>query len=376
VGELLSDPSTFDRQEVRITGQVTTLIIEEGDKPYTKFRLQDASGTIPIFMRGAQHINQNETYQIDGVFLVKPSGDGSTQISGIVAKTIKPVEGYSERVSVGASDLESEAYSGTFSIDEPSTTVGELLDYPSFFDRREVSATGRVLRLTIEEGERPYTKFKLQDESGTIPVFMHGAKPLTEGATYSVDGVYVVKPRRDRSGQVSGIVAKAIEPIESGEPAESTPTLVAKSSESDAETPDSVEPVVYDTPVYAVGKLLSDPPGFDRQLVSVTGQVTTLTTRYGEKTYRKFKLKDESGSIPVFIRGTPSFKQGEICRVTGVFLVKKTQDGMSLISGIKADVVAKIDDAPYRKWKSVVFRSRSRGKRTDGRVPRGFEIPE
>ena len=114
VGELLSDPSTFDRQEVRITGQVTTLIIEEGDKPYTKFRLQDASGTIPIFVRGAQHINQNETYQIDGVFLVKPSGDGSTQISGIVAKTIKPVEGYSERVSAGASDLESEAFSETF----------------------------------------------------------------------------------------------------------------------------------------------------------------------------------------------------------------------------------------------------------------------
>ena len=117
VGELLSDPSIFDRQEVRITGKVTTLIIEEGDKPYTKFKLQDASGTIPIFMRGAQHINQNEAYQIDGVFLVKPSGDGSTGISGIVAKTIKPVEGYSERVSVGASDLESDAFSGTFSID-------------------------------------------------------------------------------------------------------------------------------------------------------------------------------------------------------------------------------------------------------------------
>ena len=327
-------------------------------------------------MRGVQHINQNEAYQIGGVFLVKPSGDGSTGISGIVAKTIKLVEGYSERVSVGASDLESDAFSGTFSIDEPSTTVGELLDYPSFFDRQEVSATGRVSRLTIEEGDKPYTKFKLQDESGTIPVFMHGAKPLMEGATYYVDGVYVVKPRRDRSGQVSGIVAKAIEPIESGESAESTRTVVAKFSESDVKTPVSVEPVVYDTRVYAVGELLSDPPGFDRQLVSVTGQVTTLTTRYGEKTYRKFKLQDESGSIPVFIQGTPSFKQGQICRVTGVFLVKKTQDGASLISGIKADVVAKIDDAPYRKWKSVVFRSRSRGKRTDGRVPRGFEIPE
>ena len=211
VGELLSDPSTFDRQEVRITGQVRMLIIEEGGKPYTKFRLQDESGTLPIFMRGAQHINQNETYQIDGVFLVKPSGDGSTQISGIVAKTIKPAEDYSERVSAGTPDLESEAVSGPSSIDEPSTTVGELLDYPSFFDRQEVSATGRVSRLAIEEGERPYTKFKLQDESGTIPVFMHGAKPLTEGATYHVDGVYVVKPRRDGSGQVSGIVAKAVE---------------------------------------------------------------------------------------------------------------------------------------------------------------------
>ena len=389
VGELLSDPSIFDRQEVRITGQVTTLIIEEGDEPYTKFKLQDESGMIPVFMRGAQQINRAETYQIDGVFLVKPSGDGSTEISGIVAKTIQPVEGDSARVSAGASELEaeyqerepSETLSETLSTDAPSTTVGELLDYPSFFDRQEVSATGRVSRLTIEEGERPYTKFKLQDESGSIPVFMHGAKRLTEGATYHVDGVYVVKPTRDGSGQVSGIVAKAIEPIESGESVDSveeTPTLVAESPESDEEVPDSVEPVVYDAPVYTVGELLSDPPGFDRQLVSVTGQVTTLTTRYGKKTYRKFKLQDESGSIPVFIQGTPSFNQGQICRVTGVFLVKKAHDGALLISGIKADAVAKVDDAPYREWRSVVFQSHSRRRRTrtDGGVPMGFDIPE
>jgi len=372
VGELLSDPSIFDRQEVRVTGQVTTLIIEEGDGPYTKFKLQDGSGSIPVFMRGVQHINRAEIYQIDGVFLVKPSGDDSTQISGIVAKTIQPVENYSERVVAAASDLEAES-------DAPRTTVGELLDYPSFFDRQEVSATGRVTRLSIEEGEKAYTKFKLQDESGSIPVFMHGAKRLTEGATYHVDGVYVVKPTRDGSGQVSGIVAKAIESIGSADSVasvEETPTLVAESSESDAETPDSVEQVVYDAPVYTVGELLSDPPRFDRQLVSVTGQVTTLITRYGEKTYRKFKLQDESGSMPVFIQGTPSFKQGQICRVTGVFLVKKTHDGAALISGIKADAVAKVDDAPYRKWTSVVFQRRSRGRRTDSGVPGGFDIPE
>ncbi len=372
VGELLSDPSIFDRQEVRVTGQVTTLIIEEGDEPYTKFKLQDGSGIIPVFMRGVQHINRAEIYQIDGVFLVKPSGDGSTQISGIVTKTIQPVENYSERVVVAASDLEAES-------DAPSTTVGELLDYPSFFDRQEVSATGRVTRLSIEEGEKAYTKFKLRDESGSIPVFMHGAKRLTEGATYHVDGVYVVKPTRDGSGQVSGIVAKAIEsigPADAVASVEETPPLVAESSESDAEAPDSVEQVVYDAPVYAVGELLSDPPRFDRQLVSVTGQVTTLITRYGEKTYRKFKLQDESGSMPVFIQGTPSFKQGQICRVTGVFLVKKTHDGTSLISGIKADAVAKVDDAPYRKWTSVVSQRRSRGRRTDSRVPGGFDIPE
>ena len=366
VGELLSDPSLFDRHEVRITGQVTTLIIEEGDEPYTKFKLQDETGTIPVFMRGAQQINRAETYQIDGVFLVKPSGDGSTQISGIVAKTIQPVEGDSARVVVAASELEAE-------YDAPSTPVGELLDYPSFFDRQEVSAIGQVSRLTIEQGENAYTKFKLQDESGSIPVFMHGAKQLTEGATYHVDGVYVVKPTRDGSGQVSGIVAKV---IESGDSVEETPTLVVESPESDAEAPDSVEQVVYDAPVYTVHELLSDPPGFDRQLVSVTGQVTTLTTRYGEKTYRKFKLQDESGSIPVFIQGAPSFKQGQICRVTGVFLVKKTQDGTSLISGIKADAVAKIDDAPYREWTSVVFQRRSRRTRTRGGVPGGFDIPE
>ena len=378
VGELLSDPSTFDRQEVRITGQVITLIIEEGDEPYTKFKLQDESGTIPVFMHGAQQINRAETYQIDGVFLVKPRSDDSTEISGIVAKTIQPVEDDSERVSADTSDLKAESQDldpfETSPTDAPSTTVGELLDYPSFFDRQEVRATGQVTRLAVEEGDKPYTKFKLQDESGAIPVFMRDAKQLTEGATYHVDGVYVVKPTRDGSGQVSGIVAKA---IESADSVEETPTLVAESPEPDEATPPSVEPVVYDAPVYTVGELLSDPPGFDRQLVSVTGQVSTLTTRYGEKTYRKFKLQDESGSIPVFIQGTPSFKQGEICRVTGVFLVKKTHDGAALISGIKADAVAKVDDAPYREWRSVVFQSQSRRRaRIDGKVPRGFDIPE
>ena len=101
VDELLSDPAAFDRQKVKVTGQVTTLIVEEGEKPYTKFKLGDADGTIPVFMRGVQALTEGETYEVDGVFLVKPDGDGSTQVSGIVGQTVLPLE---EEPLVGAAD--------------------------------------------------------------------------------------------------------------------------------------------------------------------------------------------------------------------------------------------------------------------------------
>ena len=377
VGDLLDDPTAYDRQEVRVSGDVTRVIIEEGDKPYTKFKIQDESGEIPVFMRGAQPLTEGDAYEVDGVFLVKPASDESSQVSGIVAKTIAPLEDISDDIPT-ETQLVADAEDAEDGVEEPTfedlaasqdsgLLVGDLLDDPTAFDREDVALAGEVTTLVIEEGDKPYTKFKLQDASGEIPVFMRGVQPLIEGESYEVDGVFLVKPSREGAEEVSGIVARAIEPLEAA------PETVLTAA---AETPEPAKTPAYTAPSYEISDLLADQNGFDRQFVSVTGQVTTLTTRYGEKTYQKFKLQDESGTIPVFIPGTSSCQQGQICKVTGVFLIKRTKDGESEISGIKADAIEKIDDAPYREWTSLVFQQRTGGSRYSTRVPRGFAIPE
>ena len=384
VDELLSDPTAFDRQEVTVTGQVISLIIEEGEKPYTKFKLGDTDRTIPVFMRGVQALTEGESYEVGGVFLVKPSGDGSAQISGIVGQAVLPLEegpledGPPELAQEETAET-AEARASEAASDEPAASevtavsvmpgllVAELLDDPVVFDRQAVSVAGQITTLIIEDGDHPSTKFKLQDASGEIPIFMRGSRLLTEGESYEVEGVFLVKPTNDGAGQVGGIVARTVEPVES----EAASVLAVEAPpDKKAASP------AYRAPAYAVRDLLADRSNFDRRFVSVTGQVTTLTTRYGERTYQKFKLTDQSGTIPVFIPGTSSCEQGQICTVTGVFLIKRTQDGGSEISGIKADAVEKVGDAPYQQWRSVVFEAQSRGAGSRGRMPEGFAIPE
>ena len=245
--------------------------------------------------------------------------------------------------------------------------MADLLEDPAAFDRLAISLAGEVSTLRVTNGDHPSTKFKLRDVSGELPVFMSGARSLTEGESYEVDGVFLVKPTNDGTGEVSGIVASTVEPVEPG-PA---PVSVAE-----APTDEPAEPPAYTAPAYAVRDLLADQMQFDRRFVSVTGQVTSLTTRYGARTYQKFKLTDDSGTIPVFIPGTASCEQGQICKVTGVFLIKRTQDGESEISGIKADAIEKVEDAPYRQWRSLVFREQIGEPGSNSRLPGGFAIPE
>ena len=196
---------------------------------------------------------------------------------------------------------------------------------------------------------------------------MSGARSLTEGESYEIDGVFLVKPTNDGTGEVSGIVASTVEPVEP-EPA---PVPVAE-----APTDEPATPPAYTAPVYTVSALLADQAQFDRRFVSVTGQVTSLTTRYGARTYQKFKLTDGSGTIPIFIPGTSPCEQGQICKVTGVFLIKRTQDGESEISGIKADAVEKVEDAPYLQWRSLVFREQVGESGSNSRFLGGYAFPE
>ena len=380
VADLLEDPEAFDRQVVSLAGEVTSLRVIEGDTPSTKFKLHDPSGEIPVFMRGVQVLTEGETYEVGGVFLVKPASDGSTQVSGIVGQTVLPLEErpLAEEPLEFAEDetaeefelqeLEDElAESEETALDDPiGLLVADLLEDPAAFDRLAISLAGEVTTLRVTDGDHPSTKFKLHDVSGEIPVFMNGARSLTEGESYEVDGVFLVKPTNDGTGEVSGIVASTVEPVEP-EPA---PVSVAE-----APVDEPAEAPAYTAPVYAVRALLADQTQFDRRFVSVTGQVTSLTTRYGARTYQKFKLTDSSGTIPIFIPGTSPCEQGQICKVTGVFLIKRTQDGESEISGIKADAVEKVEDAPYLQWTSLVFREQV-GPGSSSRLLGGYAFPE
>ena len=355
VADLLEDPEAFDRQVVSLMGEVTTLRVTQGDTPSTKFKLHDASGEIPVFMRGVQMLTEGETYEVGGMFVVKPAGDGAAQVSGIVGQTVLPLAEEPPEFAEAAIE------------DPPGLLVADLLEDPAAFDRLAISLAGEVSTLRVTNGDHPSTKFKLHDVSGELPVFMSGARSLTEGESYEVDGVFLVKPTNDGTGEVSGIVASTVEPVEP-EPA---PVSIVE-----APTDEPAEPPAYTAPVYAVRDLLADQMQFDRRFVSVTGQVTSLTTRYGARTYQKFKLTDDSGTIPVFIPGTASCEQGQICKVTGVFLIKRTQDGESEISGIKADAIEKVEDAPYRQWRSLVFREQIGEPDSNSRLPGGFAIPE
>ena len=374
VGALLDDPLSFDRLAVRVSGEITTLIIEEGDRPYTKFKLRDTSGDIPVFMRGVQAVVEGESYEVDGMFVVKPSADGSTQVSGIVGRTVlplaeEPLEFAEEETAeeFELQELEDEESEETVVESPPGLLVADLLEDPAAFDRLAISLAGEVSTLRVTNGDHPATKFKLRDVSGELPVFMRGAGSLTEGESYEVDGIFLVKPTNDGTGEVSGIVASTVEPVEP-EPA---PVPVAEApGDEPAEASD------YTAPVYTVRALLADQAQFDRRFVSVTGQVTSLTTRYGARTYQKFKLTDGSGTIPIFIPGTSPCEQGQICKVTGVFLIKRTQDGESEISGIKADAVEKVEDAPYLQWTSLVFREQVGEPGANSRFPGGLAFPE
>ena len=381
VADLLEDPEAFDRQVVSLAGEVTSLRVMEGDAPSTKFKLHDASGEIPVFMRGVQTLTEGETYEVGGVFLVKPASDGSTQVSGIVGQTVLPLEEepLAEEPLEFAGDETAEEFELQGLEEEPleleetapddpiGLLVADLLEDPAAFDRLAISLAGEVTSLRVTDGDHPSTKFKLHDVSGEIPVFMNGARSLTEGESYEVDGVFLVKPTNDGTGEVSGIVASTVEPVEP-EPA---PVLVTA-----APVDEPAEAPAYTAPVYAVRALLADQAQFDRRFVSVTGQVTSLTTRYGARTYQKFKLTDSSGTIPIFIPGTSPCEQGQICKVTGVFLTKRTQDGESEISGIKADAVEKVEDAPYLQWTSLVFREQLGGPGSNSRSPGGYAFPE
>ena len=124
---------------------------------------------------------------------------------------------------------------------------------------------------------------------------------------------------------------------------------------------------------HTVAELTKTPVSFDQQPVTVVGEVANVVTRYGDKPYTTFELLDaEDQSLPVFVWGKPTVKQGEVCRVTGAFAIEKKLETHLLARGIEAEKVEKLL-ATEQGTESVIFRKK---KKTGLHAPRGFYIPQ
>lgn len=124
---------------------------------------------------------------------------------------------------------------------------------------------------------------------------------------------------------------------------------------------------------HSVVELANKPDTFNQQAVTVIGEVRDVITRYGEKPYTTFTLSDDDNiRLPVFVWGTPTFKQGQVCQVAGTFVTEKVLDGYALKRGIEAREVKKTSEAELRTT-SAIFKKK---KKTGIRGARGFYIPQ
>ena len=124
---------------------------------------------------------------------------------------------------------------------------------------------------------------------------------------------------------------------------------------------------------YTIPELSKTPESFYQQTVTVVGEVSDVVTRYGEKPYTTFMLSDDTDiRLPVFIWGTPTFKQGQVCRVAGTFVKEKVLGAYALKQGIEATDVKKTSEAELQTV-STIFKKK---KKTGIRGTRGFYIPQ
>lgn len=120
---------------------------------------------------------------------------------------------------------------------------------------------------------------------------------------------------------------------------------------------------------HTIAEILKNPPRFDQQPIVVTGEVANVVTRYGDAPSTTFDLLDSRGSmLSILVSGVPQCKQGEVCRVQGLFVAQK-----HLILPEKIERVAERREQST----SVLFRERKgSGKALGGNMPRGMYIPQ
>ena len=91
IGELLSNPNKYDKQEITIEGKVCGVQIATNrvGKEYTTFSLADEKGkTIEVFNLGALEISESQKVTVTGIYLKAMRVDGYNHRNEIKAKKI------------------------------------------------------------------------------------------------------------------------------------------------------------------------------------------------------------------------------------------------------------------------------------------------
>jgi hypothetical protein len=116
---------------------------------------------------------------------------------------------------------------------------------------------------------------------------------------------------------------------------------------------------------------------FDQQPVSVVGKVANLVTRYGDTLYTTFDLVDANDTaLPVVFSGKPTFVQGDLCHITGLFVQEKTIGTYLLTRGIEAEKVEKVSAAEYKTAGQLFRKKQGSGKKAANQYPRGLYVPQ
>ncbi|MGE0682336.1 MAG: hypothetical protein AB7P69_15740 [Candidatus Binatia bacterium] len=120
---------------------------------------------------------------------------------------------------------------------------------------------------------------------------------------------------------------------------------------------------------HTLAEVLNQPSAFDQQEINVTGQVANVTTRYGETVSTTFAIRDAHGDfLSILVSGVPNCKQGEICKVSGLFVAQRQL--------ILPEKIERVAERPFESA-GVLFRQRrTSNPGSGGRAFRDVYIPE
>lgn len=119
---------------------------------------------------------------------------------------------------------------------------------------------------------------------------------------------------------------------------------------------------------HSLTEVLKQPSAFDQQVVTVTGQVAKVITRYGDTVSTTFDLVGPRGaSVAVLVSGVPQCRQGEICRISGLFVAQRNL--------VLPEKIERVAERPFVNA-GVLFRQRrSDGSIAGGRSFRDVYVP-